>query len=304
MNWYMIQFINTIQFESTNYIIFDNTLKENTIEYCEIIEREIYNGVQMQQFGISFFDFLIDQLKRGYAIFLRINQKCIPQAKVSFDYNHEVLISGYDGDTKKFTVWDFFDGNKYDCINIDQVTLLKSLETFGKLNHPDNPDKDKTSKIIAFRKKKQGIATDTRYDSHLFSFLLERWLKGEKLGNLYYGRACYELLRYDINYCVSNLSVRTLHVLYDHKVASLKTVIYLMETNKIKYDESIISNMKKLMELTLLYRNILMKHGHMDDLESVSCKNILLSYLGQIDALDKKVYTQLYKAIHKNFFYI
>ena len=60
MNWYMIQFINTIQFESTNYIIFDNTLKENTIEYCEIIEREIYNGVQMQQFGISFFDFLID----------------------------------------------------------------------------------------------------------------------------------------------------------------------------------------------------------------------------------------------------
>ena len=77
-----------------------------------------------------------------------------------------------------------------------------------------------------------------------------------------------------------------------------------METNKIKYDESIISNMKKLMELTLLYRNILMKHGLMDDLESVSCKNILLSYLGRIDALDKKVYTQLYKAIHKNFFYV
>ena len=45
MNWYMIQFINTIQFEGMNYIIFDNTLKENTIEYFEIIELEIYNFI-------------------------------------------------------------------------------------------------------------------------------------------------------------------------------------------------------------------------------------------------------------------
>ena len=58
MNWFMLQFVNTIYFEDTGYIIFDNVLKENTIEYCDIIDREVYNGVQMQQFGINFFDFL------------------------------------------------------------------------------------------------------------------------------------------------------------------------------------------------------------------------------------------------------
>ena len=113
MDWFILQFVNTIYFKETNYIIFDNVLKENSIEYCEIIDREVYNGVQMQHMGVDFPQFIIDRLIEGCAVFLRLNHKYIPQSQQQYDLNHEGLITEYDGDSDCFTLWDFFNGQKY-----------------------------------------------------------------------------------------------------------------------------------------------------------------------------------------------
>ena len=118
MDWFILQFVNTIYFKETNYIIFDNVLKENSIEYCEIIDREVYNGVQMQHMGVDFPQFIIDRLIEGCAVFLRLNHKYIPQSQQQYDLNHEGLITEYDSDSDCFTLWDFFNGQKYKSIQI------------------------------------------------------------------------------------------------------------------------------------------------------------------------------------------
>lgn len=294
MNWFMLQFVNTIYFEDTGYIIFDNVLKENTIEYCDIIDREVYNGVQMQQFGINFFDFFIEHLKNGYAIFLRINQKYIPQANKDYDFNHEVLITDYDSQKDSFAIWDFFDGRKYDCIDVSWTSLSESLQTFALLNHPDNPNSDKTSKIIAFRLK-ESSRLETRYDFHLFSFLIERWLTGEKVGNHCYGSLCYDLIKNNIE-ANRLLDMRTFHLLFDHKAALQKTVSYLMHTNKIDYNQSLLHNIETLKKLTFISRNLFLKYnlkGTNDDLG----KQKILNNWEQLIHLDKETYTQLMKIL-------
>lgn len=294
MNWFMLQFVNTIYFEDTGYIIFDNVLKENTIEYCDIIEREVYNGIQMQQFAINFFDFFIEHLKNGYAIFLRINQKYIPQANKDYDFNHEVLITGYDSQKDSFTIWDFFDGRKYDCIDVSWTSLSESLQTFTLLNHPDNPNSDKTSKIIVFRLK-ESSRLETHYDSHLFSFLIERWLTGEKVGNHCYGNLCYYLIKINIE-ANRLLDTRTFHLLFDHKVALHKTISYLMQTNKIDYNQCLLHNVETLKNLTCISRNLFLKYklkGTNDDLG----KQKILNNWEQLIHLDKETYTQLMKIL-------
>ncbi len=125
MDWFILQFVNTIYFKETNYIIFDNVLKENSIEYCEIIDREVYNGVQMQHMGVDFPQFIIDRLIEECAVFLRLNHKYIPQSQQQYDLNHEGLITEYDGDSDCFTLWDFFNGQKYKSIQISSKILNK-----------------------------------------------------------------------------------------------------------------------------------------------------------------------------------
>ncbi len=295
MNWFMLQFVNTIYFEDTGYIIFDNILKENTIEYCEIIDREVYNGVQMQQSGIDFCDFFIKQLESGYAVFLRINQKYIPQANRDHDFNHEVLVTGYDSLKDSFTVWDFFDGHKYGSIDVGRASLSESLHTFERLNHPYNPEPDKTSKIIAFRPKDIS-ALEIGYDPRLFSFLIERWLTGEKVGHHCYGSICYDLIRENIENG-GRPDIRALHLLFDHKVALHKSVGYLMHTKKIDYDQAFLHDIETLRNLIHTSRNLTLKYnlkGMRDD----SYKTRMLGIWNQVISLDKGVCTRLYRSVH------
>ncbi len=47
---------------------------------------------------------------------------------------------------------------------------------------------------------------------------------------------------------------------FDHKTALLKSVQYLMMSNKITYDNILLDKLKNLQELALLSRNILLKY--------------------------------------------
>lgn len=297
MNWFMLQFINTIYFEKINYIIFDNILKENTIEYCEIIEREVYNGVWMQQKQVNFSNFFIEQLEKGYAIFIRINQKYIPQLNINEDFNHEVLITEYNSDEDCFTIWDFFNRKRYDSLKVSRVILEDTLKSFERLNHPDSPNIDKTSKIIAFKRKKCGSDLRSRYEPRLFVFLIERWLTGDRAGDFCHGSICYDFIINNIQSIPNHLDARVFHVLYDHKIALEKTVDYLMKSGKICYDDIMLQEIDKLKDLIFTCRNVFLKHNLQGDIESDTCKERLLRYLMQVKRLDRKVFTKLYKAM-------
>ena len=117
---------------------------------------------------------------------------------------------------------------------------------------------DKTSKIIAFRTKKSSCL-EICYDSHLFSFLIERWLTGEKVGQHCYGSLCYTLIKNNME-ANRHLDIRAFHLLYDHKVALHKTVNYLMHTKKIDYNQSLLHNTEVLKDLTYISRNLFLKY--------------------------------------------
>lgn len=303
MDWFILQFVNTIYFKETNYIIFDNVLKENSIEYCEIIDREVYNGVQMQHMGVDFPQFIIDRLIEGCAVFLRLNHKYIPQSQQQYDLNHEGLITEYDGDSDCFTLWDFFNGQKYKSIQISSKILKQATKTFEELNGFDINSVEKTSKIIAFRNKKSSGDLVTRYEPRLLSFLLERWLTGEQVGNHCYGRLCYDFTKIIIKENIDALDTRVFHVFFDHKIALLKSVQYLMMSNKITYDNILLDKLKNLQELALLSRNILLKYRIEHTTPELYSKKLLM-YVEQIDKLDQEVFFALYKSIRSTLSHI
>ena len=133
--------------------------------------------------------------------------------------------------------------------------------------------------------------------------LLERWLTGEQVGNHCYGRLCYDFTKIIIKENIDALDTRVFHVFFDHKTALLKSVQYLMMSNKITYDNILLDKLKNLQELALLSRNILLKYRIEHTTPELYSKKLLM-YVEQIDKLDQEVFFALYKSIRSTLSHI
>ncbi len=90
---------------------------------------------------------------------------------------------------------------------------------------------------------------------------------------------------------------------FDHKTALLKSVQYLMMSNKITYDNILLDKLKNLQELALLSRNILLKYRIEHTTPELYSKKLLM-YVEQIDKLDQEVFFALYKSIRSTLSHI
>ena len=76
----------------------------------------------------------------------------------------------------------------------------------------------------------------------------------EQVGNHCYGRLCYDFTKIIIKENIDALDTRVFHVFFDHKTALLKSVQYLMMSNKITYDNILLDKLKNLQELDVYKR--------------------------------------------------
>ncbi|MFR9309043.1 hypothetical protein [Hydrogeniiclostridium mannosilyticum] len=301
MNWFILQYISTVCYldeKRRGYILFDNILGGNDLPDSKIFYKEIFNGIQIQEECISFKKFLIDRLKSGFSIFMTLNRKFILEQNTTYDDNHETLISGYDTDKDCFYLSDFYAGRKFQKIQVDSVNVEKAFSTFTYLNRPDlaPPDIGFNTNIYTLQRyaSLQDAADVTVvYDPYTLLFMLERWLGAKQIGYLALGRKCYDIQAERLQ--EKNFDLRNFHLLYDHKIALLKSIEYLILMKKIPYVEDLLKQVKSLVDKTLILRNRLIK----DRIAQRVMPENWLEQLNSIKHLDEIVFSKLYHLIKK-----
>lgn len=302
MNWFVQQFANVmcdLKEDRKGFLLFDNVFGGNLIHASPILRREIYNGVQMQNMGIPFKNFIIERLKAGFVVYMTLNRKFIPESQIQEDNNHETLIHGYDTETDSFFVSDFYHGKKYGTIKLSGENLEKCVSTFTQLNRLDlvAPGADQDVHIYTFQRfddLENQKDLNIGYEPEKYLFALERYLNAKIVGNMAYGRKCYDIQEELI--CSNAADMKSFHLLYDHKVALQKSVEFLMDTKKIPYQKELIEDIKKLEKMLLIFRNLFIKEWISGKYRS----DFLCKKLTEIKDFDEIVYTNLYDTVKKS----
>lgn len=303
MNWFVQQFADLMCYiteDRKGFLLFDNVFGGNLIQESPILRREIYNGIQMQCMGISFKNLVIERLKAGFAVYMTLNRRFIPESGMKEDNNHETLIHGYDTENDVFYISDFYYGKKYGTIKLSGENFEKCVSTFTKLNRLDlvEPGADQDVHIYTFQRfddLENQKDLNIGYEPEKYLFALERYLNAKCVNNVAYGRRCYDIQKELI--CAKKADIKSFHLLYDHKVALQESVKYLMNTKKILYQEALLEDIETLKKMSLIFRNCLIK----EMLSGKYRSERLCEKLDEIKLFDEMVYSRLYELVKKTY---
>ena len=299
LNWFILQYSNIVLYTNEHYngmILFDDIFHTNMLHDSldsDLLWSEMYSGTQMLRENISFSSFVIDELRRGYALFLYLNFRYFPLLDYPEDYNHEVLITGYDEDTDAFTVYGFYNGQKYNFTIVPRDLLDQSFSTFAQLNNEQNTE-DKSTTIRCYKRKNE---INIPIDYHALHFLVERWLNGRVLGDLAYGKQCYNFLLEWLSSAPERIDLRSLHLLYDHKRGLKRTCSYIQKCG-IDLSPSFFEDIDKLIHESFLLRYIKLKEMMAG---TTACNSTLGQRIKRIQETEEKVFLELERKLRNNF---
>ena len=260
LNWFIQQYTNIVLYTSEHYdgmILFDDVFHTNMLQDLlnnDLLCSEFYNGVLMHRENIRFSSLAIDQLRRGYAIYLYLNFRFFPYINYQNDYNHEVLITGYDDQTDSFTVYGFYCGKKYAYTIVPCEQLDKSFSTFVQFNNEQNKE-DNCATIRCYKRKNE---ITVPLDRQAFHFLVERWLNGEMIGDLAYGKLCFSILIDWLSSDPQKIDWRSLHLLYDH-ANGLRRTCNCLQARGLEFPSDYFEDIDTVIQESMIVRNLQLK---------------------------------------------
>lgn len=241
-------------------------------ETCKWIDFQKMNRSIVADKWETIIDFIIECIDSNNYIHTMINYFYIP---VSDRYNqsnlnHDILIYGYDGDTKELYVSDFFQNGKYSNQKISFHDFSQAFSNYYLATNSDYLQKMiylyRFNETCDYKFSIKNITNS--FKVYLNSDVPEYWdiYNNENKANIVFGRNVYTTLK---NYAArikleeeDHFDLRPFYMMYDHKKIMCLRLKYLMETGYFKsldYDEILLkaneieSDARNLVNLTIKY---------------------------------------------------
>ena len=306
LNWCLLQFTNLYFLQPWNVQPnngnFDDIFgKCYNIGKCDILVRDFYDIQYLNKTCSEISEFVRERLADGFAVRTYVDRYFLIPTLFSETNYHDVFITGYDSEDDSFLITDFFHRN-YETIKIKSNNLNMAFDSYAKLQYNQRFDVLKRSLIacriynsLAERKEYLNIP----FDSSSFLLIIERYLSGIIYNDRQYGYRCYDLLmKYisDLSISSENIDIRVFHLLYSHKIMLYRSVNYLMESKIIKFDSLLLEQVKKLLDVSIINRNLLIKLNlSPDKTESVKVK--ICNNVKKMKEEEIEIYEILHKEI-------
>lgn len=215
-----------------NFYLYQDFNNFNLLE-CSRINREVLLSVT------NILDFTINSIKQGYHVLLFLNEFFIPNRRAynRKDYNHDLLISGYDIDKNIFNVStyinkrfseftitfnEFVDAYTYTNYNCnDYAGIIHLLKNNTKIKYPFNLGQ-------TIESLENYLESKNTFRNSFFPF--QDWLA---FGLNVYDYLIHELIKLaDGN--SNRFDIRPIHILWEHKKCMLSRLIYLEENGYVR----------------------------------------------------------------------
>ena len=216
-------------------------------------------------------EFIISKIDLGNYIAIWYDQFYIPNSRCynKIHFEHEMLIYGYDRETKVFYIADFFENNKYSFVtvlfNCVESAVIGALESesfscdeieFCNANYKFSYSFLKNS-LNNFLHSTNTVAEGENV------VVWEPELEQIQKGGYTFGIKNYSLLKKALSKASNSqtgiIAFTPLHVIFDHKVMMCERLKYLVNRGLLDSNDNIIAEYSNIKDISQSNRNLFIK---------------------------------------------
>lgn len=273
LQWIYSNYIQLIAFKKKDFLFLDILPGGEAFEQCPYLSVKMIIKKDIMKYSYNILDFLISSIRKNYYIYGIFDESFI--LKKDNKFAHELMIYGYDYDTKQFFVGDFTFKNKYSYQNVFFEDIVQGFENIQ--NNDDflfyqkfkgnrglylisldlNEIKYKLNKELIIKNINEYIS----YKNIDCSQVLDNDIDKPILGIF----SIYKALLNQISEEKNKYDIRAFHVFYDHKVLMFERIKFLIENNYIDSNHILELLFKDIMYNSLIIRNKILKFNLSSD---------------------------------------
>ncbi len=317
-NWMFNNFIQIFQVESNDAIdYYDFAIDNNPfLSYNELNYQFVYHNWNTMD------DFLIASIRDNYYVRVFNNISKNPLYGKSNDFEHDILIFGYDKHSKMYDVADHFRNGKFQTGQCSFDELNQAIDTF---------DPDKFNSNRAFLNNFQLIQKETDLKKLRFSmytpeemdyFLslnLQRiicslkdyldcipttnwYTRGRAMDGVLasthkWGIDCYDVVKRKIEREDFPFLIQSCHVIHNHKLLMIERIKRIHDFYKFNQEDVFIEYYKDLLERTDRLLRLVIKYMMVSDKKVL--RNRIDSLINEIRDIDYEYTLKLFMALQK-----
>lgn len=275
----------------------DFNISHNIVEYVNnypLIENHKISHKMVENLKVEPYELVKIMIDDDYIIFCLID---LFNIKISKHYEckhvyHELMIYGYDDESMKFYIGEYFDGKKYDFYTVDYEDIMK---TFKNTNFFD------WFTGIRFLRLKKDIYMGINVRMDMLKDNLLAYLNG--INNYNVSVNDYMLRSNDYTYGIDiyqiigemvskgeSIDLRAFQVTIEHKKCLELIIKELTINSMLNYAEDNLSNIRELQDISTIIRNMAMI---LVKTHSEKYKNHLMEKLRELEAKEKQYFSKL-----------
>ena len=238
--WFYAQYFQLAMSKNDGSILdfgINSSINYYIMKICPLLDFHAIGSSLIDKNSKSIIDFIVSAIDEGYYLHMNVDTYEIPAYTRNYKkrhFGHDLMLYGYDKNTKTFNIADFFDG-KYEFKTATFDEIYKGHVNFPDYNHravllkkthitQTNLDIAKIKNIINDYLSSANAMRYMDYDFYFADFL--------------YGVEVYNLLKERIESGCVNIT--DFHLLYDHKTILLGLVNQLHKESHLKNNEYLI----------------------------------------------------------------
>lgn len=232
-------------------------------KHYPLLSNQTLNKKYVQRMGEDMAEVFMDFLDDDQYIYLSVDTYYIPAYKNANQYHHphDMLIYGYDSKRKRFMIADFFNGS-YEFTEASFEEVLQAVNS----SHCE----DEYFNHIQLLKYNPNEAFTL--DMQHISLMLNDYLTSYKTSSRYkmveepgkdtdaWGISVFDILKKNLQ-DHSSANIRSLHLLWDHKVAMTYLVNYLGAEGKLRHYKAAANDYAEIETEALVIRNLGLKYN-------------------------------------------
>lgn len=304
--------INEI-FTGDDMLFTDMMPGSSSLKECPYLIFSLLTKEQVESYCGNIIDFVIKTIDlNGYVYGVFDEAKILSDSDIEVDYKfpHELFIYGYNIEKEIFYVGDFTFGEHYTYTTVSFSDVERGYEVINAADdHMFKDDYKGTRGLYVILKNNETTYYDL--DITLIKNTLREYLNCEDTKNHFrmmrnrfndtvFGINVYdrviEQIEKQLNAEEPDFDIRSLHLIYDHKVLMLERIKYLMANNYLPFSQAIVDEYKTVVENAQTARNLLVRISITEEIDRV---DRFAKYLTAAKETEVKVLTEVLKQLEE-----
>lgn len=277
--------INEI-FTGDDMLFTDMMPGSSSLKECPYLIFSLMTKEQVESYCGNIIDFVIKTIDlNGYVYGVFDEAKILCNAEVDYKFPHELFIYGYNIEKEIFYVGDFTFGEHYTYSTVSFSDVERGYEVINAPeDHMFKDDYKGTRGLYVILKNNE--TTYYSLDIELITRTLREYLECKdtkdhfrmmrnRFDDTTFGVDVYDKVIAQIDKQLHaeepDYDIRSLHLMYDHKVLMLERIKYLMANDYLPFSQAIVDDYSVVVENMLTARNLLVR----------------ISITGEIDRADR-----------------